>query len=133
MILAIIVASCLCEFARAQSESVNLLVAKIDGDSLVHEVTIIMQVTETIDKEIEVNGKKVVVKEAVVKNVPSVVAVKVALKGLVFVNNDGKEIDVAEVTKLLKEPQPVVMSILPMSEEWRKRFRSGTIFIHNKK
>lgn len=102
--------------------TVQMLVARIDGDKLVSSTS--AQVPRTIhltDKD--GNPKTIQVLETVTTTTAR------EIKNLKATDTDGKEVSAADLKTRLKDGGPVVFLDAPLPVEWRKRFKGSVLFV----
>jgi hypothetical protein len=104
------------------SGRIEMLIATIDGDKLTS--TAVSPVTKSvtfIDKD--GNTKAISVTETITTTTAR------ELKFLKATDTDGKEIPVADLKTRLKNGGLVVFLTGPLDPDWRKKFKSGVVFV----
>jgi len=105
-----------------------LTVARVEKDRLIVEAIRPAATVRETDVTVIRNGQPEVVKQRVTVTLPVVEKNSIALKGVKAVRG-GKTLAESELAELLAEETPIVVSVGPAPEKYRKMFKDDAIFV----
>lgn len=114
---------------KAPPAVVELTTVTVKDGAITRDVTVYTTQTVEVPVEQVVNGQKVTTTRKETRTVPVVTQVMVKVKDLKATGTDGKAIDAADLEKKLKAGGAVVMHYGKLSDDHRKLFKDGTVFV----